>query len=521
MTTKRALVCAPLMPEFDRESGSKRIFDLCRFLRDAGWAVSFAAENGRGGDRYASILRQRGISTYSGFDGQYGLAELIVTGRFDLAIMAFWHIAETCLPMIRSLSPTTRVVVDSIDLHFLRNARRLFREAAARSHLGVLDAEFADQLAREVNVYAAADAVLTVSQKEADFINDLVGTSRLARAVPDGEELAPSKLPFADRTGILFVGNFRHPPNVQAAEYLCRDILPRIKRSVTAEHPVYVVGNGLSMQALRLSQTSSGVRMVGWVPSMVPYLERCRISVVPLLYGAGTKRKLIQTLMVGTPTVSTSVGVEGLNLCDGEHVLVADSPDAFAAAVIRLLTDEPLWEQLAARGREQIAVTHSREAARQRFLDVVSDVLASTPVPVSVISPSRLPPQASARRPGAYLVATPNPVPYSPGLGTTTIVWNTGSGDRGQVRLARLGRAELMFAEGTSGSAEAPWIRSGETYEFRLYAGERFEDVVAAATVIRPVEVNVRNGHHLFHDRSITEPASSGSTPVKGIRTLS
>lgn len=387
MTTKRALVCAPLIPDFDRASGSQRIFDLCGFLRDAGWAVSFIAENGEDGGHYARILQQRGIATYSGFEGQPGLAELIAVGQFDLAILAFWYIAETCLPMIRELSPTTSVVVDSIDLHFLRNARRLFREAAAPSPLAVLDAEFAGELTRELNVYAAADAVLTVSQKEADFVNDLVGASDLARVVPDGEELAPSQVPFAERAGILFVGNFRHPPNVQAAEYLCRDILPHLERAVTVEHPVYVVGNELNSNVQRLTRNANGVRMVGWVPSMLPYLQRCRISVVPLLYGAGTKRKLIQTLMVGTPAVSTSVGVEGLNLRDGEHVLVADSPDAFAAAIVRLLTDEPLWTQLATRGREQIVAIHSREAARVRFLELIERVRQTAPAPWRLTRP--------------------------------------------------------------------------------------------------------------------------------------
>lgn len=375
MGTKRAIVCAPLMPEFDRESGSKRIFDLVEFLRDAGWAVSFVAENGRGGERYASILRQRGIATYSGFDSDPGLPELIAAGRFDLAIVAFWHTAEMCLPVIRNLSPTTRIVVDSIDLHFLRNARRLFKEAAISGKPGTLGPEFANELIREVNVYAAADAVLTVSQKEADLVNDFVGTSELARAVPDCEELVSSSTPFAERTGILFVGNFRHPPNVQAAEYLCGEIVPRLKRTVTDEHPVYIVGNGLSSQMTRLNRNPRGVRMVGWVPSLHPYLQQSRVSVVPLLYGAGTKRKVIQSLMAGTPTVSTSIGIEGMDLSDGDHVLVADDPDAFVSAIVRLLEDEPLWEHLAARGRERVAAGHSRESVRQRFLALVSEIL--------------------------------------------------------------------------------------------------------------------------------------------------
>lgn len=495
MTTKRALVYAPLMPEYDRESGSKRIFDLVLFLREAGWAVSFVAENGRGGDRYARALRQRGVATYVVSDSYSRVAELIAVSQFDLAIIAFWYTAESCLPMIRHLSPETSIVVDTIDLQFLRQARRTFLEATERGDTGALDTEHAAELAREVNVYAAADAVLTVSQKEADMINDLVGCSKLAHVVPDSEDLEPASRSFAERSGMLFVGNFRHPPNVQAAEYLCREIVPRIRPAITTGHPVYVVGNGLDGKVRDYGRGLADVRMVGWVPSIVPYLQRCRVAVVPVRYGAGTKRKAIQALMVGTPTVSTSVGIEGLNLCDGEHVLVADDPAAFADAVERLLTDEVLWRRLARQGREQIGVAHGREAARTRLMQVLAAVLERRSRSRRIARPDvtrgragRPDPQMSARRAGAYLVATPNPVPAGSEPGATTIVWSTGSGERGEVRLAEVGRAETIFAVGATGAEEAPWIRSGRMYEFRLYGDGDRRELLAAVTVVGSVD---------------------------------
>lgn len=374
MRSKRALVCAPLMPEWDRESGSRRIFHLIQFLREAGWAVSFAAQNGRGGERYARTLQQLGVATYPGFGAE--IEEVIETGDFDLALVAFWYLGEALLPMIRRVSPATRVVVDSIDLHFVRNARRVFRASEDARTSRLLDLEYASEMMREMNVYSAADAVLTVSQKEADLINDLAADPMLAYAVHDSESLTPSPVPFAERKGMLFVGNFRHPPNVQAVEHLCRDILPLVDPSVTAQHPVYIVGNGLDDTIREYASDLPHVHMVGWVPSVVPYLERARISVIPLLYGAGTKRKLLQALLIGTPTVSTSIGTEGLNLEDGKHVLVADDADTFARAVTRLLQEEELWQQLTCQGRDYITAIHDREAARIRMRQVVSTVLA-------------------------------------------------------------------------------------------------------------------------------------------------
>ena len=386
MKTRRALVCAPVMPEFDRESGSRRIFDLLMFLRESGWAVTFVAQRAPDGERYRRMLEQRGIAVFTGFDR---LTDLIIsTGHYDLALFEFWDIAEQHLPYIRRASPSTRVIVDSIDLHFLRHARRTFLESAGNGRAGLLDRNYGLETVRELNVYAAADGVLAVSQKEADLINDLLGNPALASRVPDCEELAASPLGFAGRQGVLFLGSFRHTPNVDAVEYLCREILPQVDPAVLEKHPVSVVGTGLNDTIRGFAKNLPHVRMVGWVPSVMPYIERTRLTVIPLLYGAGTKRKLVQALMAGTPTVSTSIGVEGLGLSDGEHVLVADDAKTLANSIARLLKDDKLWSRLATRGRAHILPLHGRKIAKDRFLETIEAVLAKKPKTAAFTAPN-------------------------------------------------------------------------------------------------------------------------------------
>ncbi|MFL5241593.1 MAG: glycosyltransferase [Gemmataceae bacterium] len=372
----RALVCAPKIPEADRDCGSRRILDLIVFLRDAGWAVTFVAKTS-GQERYVKSLQQRGIKTYIGSDSRF--EELVRVGHFDLAILAFWNIAESCLPALRALSPGTRVVVDSIDLHFLRNARRHFLKPAADGAPGMLPYHYESEIRRELNTYAAGDAVLAVSQKEADLINDFVCDPTLAYSLPLGEALAASPVPFAERKGILFVGNFRHTPNGEAVKYLCQEIVPRLDPALLADHPVSIIGNALNGTVQSYGDNMPQVRMVGWVPSVQPYFERARVSVAPLLHGAGTKGKLLQTLMIGTPAVSTSIGAEGLHLRDSEHILIANNAVAFAASISRLLLDAELWQRLARQGQAHIAAVHSREAVRERFLQAISAVLAKQP----------------------------------------------------------------------------------------------------------------------------------------------
>src|SRR5262245_55522339 len=140
--------------------------------------------------------------------------------------------------MVRALSPNTRIVVDSVDVHFLRQSRRVFGTAGSAA----LDQNYAHEMMRELNAYAAADAVLTVSEKEAELINDFISRP-IAYAVPDAEDFDASPVSFSDRRGMLFVGNFRHPPNVQGVQYLCQDILPIVPLEILEKHPVYIVGN--------------------------------------------------------------------------------------------------------------------------------------------------------------------------------------------------------------------------------------------------------------------------------------
>ena len=370
------------MPEFDREGGSRRVFHLIEFFQDAGWAVSFMAQSAGDGERYARVLQQKGVPVYvSGGvwpgGGQCFIdpADLMARGNFDVVVIAFWYLVENYLPIIRSVSPKTRIVADSIDLHFLRESRSLLKPQGENGSSGNLNPRYAEEMMRELNAYAAADAVLTVSQKEADLVNDFVNSPSHAYALPLMEDLPPSPLAFSERKGILFVGNFRHLPNTVGVKYLCEEILPLIKESVLAEHPVYIVGNELDPSIAEPCRRLGNVRLVGWVPSILPYLQSARIAVVPLQFGAGTKTKLIQSLTVGTPSVSTTVGIEGLDLEDEEHVLVADNPVDFARSIERLLEDKKLWKHLAAQGRTHIAGLHGRDAVYNSFKKVLSAVM--------------------------------------------------------------------------------------------------------------------------------------------------
>ena len=379
MTLRRALVGTYTVPEPDRDSGSRRIVDHVELLLESGWAVTFVTTQPLVEGRHLDALRDRGVAVYHGTPEQ--LATLLRATHFDVALLAFWPTAELFLPDLRRLSPDTRVIVDSVDLHFLRHARRIFGAAGSRA---LLDERFGDQVIGELNVYAASDAVLTVSAKEAALIDDLTNEPGHSRVVPDNEQLALSDRAFDERQGLVFVGSFRHAPNVDAVAYLCREIVPRLPDSLLERHPVSVVGDALDDRVRAYGKGRASVRMVGWVPRLEPYFEQALICVLPLLSGAGTKRKLLQALMLGTPVVGTSIAAEGLDLVDGRDMLIADDADALAAAIVRLSDDRELWERLRQAGRERVVAAHGREVSRQALLATIDAALAHPPKPVAL-----------------------------------------------------------------------------------------------------------------------------------------
>src|SRR4029453_15631983 len=111
-----------------------------------------------------------------------------------------------------------------------------------------------------------------------------------------------------------------------------------------------------------LTQERENVRLVGWVPSVLPYLAAARVSISPLLHGAGTKRKGLQSALLETPVVTTPVGTGGMPRVHGDYVFVGRDAESLALGAQRLLRDDLLWGRFARRARERLLTLQDREA---------------------------------------------------------------------------------------------------------------------------------------------------------------
>ena len=343
---KRILVIDPAMPMIDRASGSLRLYHILKALRAAGHAVTFYAAAG-GDRRYADLIGQLGITCYGGdpsaTDPVYKatmfrpLNDILSAQPYDVVIMSPWQVGEASIPGIRRTYPDMTLVLDTNDVHF----RRLER-AALLPGSSLTRTEVAALRRRELDVYRSADRVVCVTDADAAAVRDALPSADIV-IVPNVHPPVDTGPGFEERAGNCFVGNFLHPPNGDALRWWTEDVQPALARR-GADPSLNVVGNDpLGTAASFASPTTT---VVGYVPDTLPWLHAARISVAPLRYGAGMKGKVGEAMVAGLPVVATSIAAEGMNLVDGEHLLIADTAEAFADAVIRLSTDPVLWQHL-------------------------------------------------------------------------------------------------------------------------------------------------------------------------------
>ncbi len=208
------------------------------------------------------------------------------------------------------------------------------------------------------------DVTLVVSEVEKEVLAaELPGvTVRVLSNVHDVASIVP---PWGERAGLMFVGGYRHPPNVDAVVWYANEVLPEVERLLPGVR-TYIIGSNPPESITALS--GPGLEVLGFVPDMTPYLRECRISISPLRYGAGVKGKVNQAMSYGLPVVGTTPSVEGMHLADGVEVLVADTPQDFARTIARLYNDEALWTAISRASQENVR-KHFSEDTAWRTLD--------------------------------------------------------------------------------------------------------------------------------------------------------
>ncbi len=367
------LIIAPRLPEFDCASGDLRLLRIIEILR-AEYNVFYYNDwmwerfLRRGNLKYLRHLRSIGVNVVL---SKRGLKKILTDYQMKGILVEFYALGAKYHDLIKQRQPTVPIILDTVDVHFLRE--RMMAETLGDKTL--IEKAEATRL-RELAVYSWADYVWAVSDLDrAALISEGLPEGKI-HIVPNIHRVAGScpLLNAREKNTLLFVGGFSHQPNVDAVLFFHKEILPLIREKIP-QVQVKIVGANPPESIRTLA--GAGVTVTGFVPETRPYLDSATVSIVPLRFGAGMKGKVGEALAAGLPLVTTGIGAQGMPLVSGLECLIADQPEEFAAAVVRLLADPALWQSLSENGRKFIRDNFGHEAVQINLLSFIANLNGS------------------------------------------------------------------------------------------------------------------------------------------------
>ena len=220
------------------------------------------------------------------------------------------------------------------------------------------------------------DSVIAVSRDDREMMKHEYGVENVYD-VPTGVDVKffqPTGRARRQRHNLVFTGSMDWLPNEDAIRYFTEQIMPRIKQGVPGV-TLTVVGRDPYPSLVELSKRDSSIVVTGRVDDVRPFIEEASVYIVPLRIGGGTRLKIYEAMAMEKPIVSTSVGAEGLPVRHGEDILLADTPETFAEAVIGLLRNEPVASELGKRAAVRVRSEFGWEAVSQSFATICERAL--------------------------------------------------------------------------------------------------------------------------------------------------
>ncbi len=268
-------------------------------------------------DRYSAIYEEK-------------LEGLLDTWQPDIVQIEF-HVMGQYLPTLAGF-PAPRILVEHEP--GAASARESLRFRFAQGKVIPLLDLFAWKRF-ERHIVQQVQTVVVFTDRDRRTVREFVQKTPMVQ-IPLGAEILEHepRLPAYEPMSLLFVGNFKHSPNLDAAERLLNQIFPK----VSAQFPdtrLFLVGDHLPAKSMQIAQKN--IIATGYVPDVAPYLDQAALVVLPLRQGGGMRVKVLEALAAGKAIIASSLAVEGLEVVDGEHVILAESDDEYVQVIIDLL----------------------------------------------------------------------------------------------------------------------------------------------------------------------------------------
>jgi len=356
--TGRVLFIDYTTPREDQDAGSYAAIREIELVQALGYKVTFLPQNLGFFGNYTEDLQRMGVEVITA--PFYLSLEAFLEERaseFDAAYITRYYVAADTVHLIREHSPKTRIILNNADLHFLRE----LRAALSTNDEGRLEA-MRDIRNQELAMMRSVDLVLSYNDVEHAVISSHTDGQVKAMTCPWVVEIPDTVAPLEGRTGLSFLGSFKHHPNAEGVEWFCREVMP----SLEAQQLVFsIYGSGMDETIKDLA--CDWINPVGYIKDLADAYQQHRVFVAPLLSGAGIKGKVLNALAYGIPTVLTPTAAEGIGLRHGHDCLIAKKPEEWVEAITQLCNDDTLWNSISLAARNYAASQFSFAAGKAKM----------------------------------------------------------------------------------------------------------------------------------------------------------
>lgn len=339
------------VPQPDRDAGSRVMLEFMRQFIEMGMKVIFWPDNLWRMPVYTAHLQLMGVEVIYGnrWMGQFDKFIVERGDHIDHVLLSRPHIAINYIDALRKHT-RARLSYFGHDLHFMRLRRQ---QQATGDGQYKLEADAIERIERDL--WNRCDVVVYPSEEEAEQVRSMAPHVN-SMAIPlycfRQQSVGRFESTLSTRQGILFVAGFGHPPNVDAACWLVREILPRIRQRMNNVQ-LLLVGSNPTDEVKALA--GDGVEVLGYVDdaTLESLYRSTRVVVAPLRFGAGVKLKVLEAMAHGVPVVTTSVGAQGLPGLDA-ILPVSDAPEQISDALVDLMADDDRWNSVAGAAKKYI-----------------------------------------------------------------------------------------------------------------------------------------------------------------------
>ena len=365
---KKLLIIGTVWPEPTSSAAGGRMMQLIHWFMQASWEICFACPAEESEFSFPlqelNIRKETIILNDPSFD--VFISELkpdsVLFDRFMMEEQFGWRVAQHCPRAIR--------ILDTEDLHCLRVARQLaLKENREMTELDLKN----DTAKREIASILRCDLSLMISSFEMELLHSVFHIDeQLLHYIPIQVKGPFSFEPtFEERSGFVTIGNFRHPPNADAIHYLKNEIWPLI-RNVLPDAKMHVYGSYPSPALLQLNHPASGFFVHGKAKDAFDVMRKARVCLAPLRFGAGIKGKLLESMICGTPSVTTRIGAEGMQGNLHWNGYVCNDANDFAIAAEQLYSSKDDWTKAQAHGKQILESLFSSEEPSKELINRVS-----------------------------------------------------------------------------------------------------------------------------------------------------